>query len=257
VSTDDDNGYWLIAANGAVEPVGDATWHGSLPTMGVTPSFPIVGAVPTAPVTPLCSCQEILTADGPGYGVSYNGSTLTVTNISSGGNEREAEIPSSEPWESSSSSCATWVSGVSIAQNGVFFRGVSDTGGWDGVELERSFYTSATAYGYFTIVYFHAGTVTVGPSIDLSSYFNGSPVWPMRICAQLTSNGVFSFAVAKAGDSMPALGTPGQGATWTLDSSQMPAAGQTGTYVGHIPTGSSLVISNISIDGNPAPSPLS
>jgi hypothetical protein len=216
-------------------------------------------AVAVAAVSLLaCSCQEVLTADGSAYTATFSGTTLTVTNTgASGVNEREAEIPSSEPVEAASTSCATWTSGTSPAQNGILFRGGSATGGWNGVELERSFYGSTTPYGKFGIVYFHGGTISFGPYVDLSAYFAGAPVWPMSICASITSANVFSFAVAKAGATVPALGTPGQGATWTLDATQMPASGQTGTYVAHIPTGTSLIIDGTTIDGTPAPSPLS
>jgi hypothetical protein len=48
VPTADSGGYWLIGANGGVYPFGDAQSFGSLPSLGVVPSHPIVGAVPSA-----------------------------------------------------------------------------------------------------------------------------------------------------------------------------------------------------------------
>jgi len=55
VPTGDNAGYWEIGANGAVEPVGDASFHGSLSSLGITPSLPIVGGVPTVSVPPVTS----------------------------------------------------------------------------------------------------------------------------------------------------------------------------------------------------------
>jgi hypothetical protein len=48
VPTSDSAGYWLIGANGGVYPFGDAGSFGSLPALGVVPTRPIVGAVPSA-----------------------------------------------------------------------------------------------------------------------------------------------------------------------------------------------------------------
>jgi hypothetical protein len=45
--TPDGGGYWLAQANGGVWSFGDASFHGSLPGLGVVPATPIVGIAAT------------------------------------------------------------------------------------------------------------------------------------------------------------------------------------------------------------------
>lgn len=45
--TPDGGGYWLAQANGAVWSFGDASFHGSLPGLGIAPAAPIVGIAAT------------------------------------------------------------------------------------------------------------------------------------------------------------------------------------------------------------------
>ena len=47
VPTPSGNGYWVVTASGAVFPFGAAVSFGSLPALGVTPAFPVIGIVPT------------------------------------------------------------------------------------------------------------------------------------------------------------------------------------------------------------------
>lgn len=47
VGTSDNQGYWIVTANGDIVADGDAQSFGSLPSLGVRPNSPIVGAVPT------------------------------------------------------------------------------------------------------------------------------------------------------------------------------------------------------------------
>jgi len=219
-------------------------------------------AVSVAVLGVLClsACQAVLTPNGPPYTASWNASTstLTVTNTSSGNNERTGIGSSKEPNESASTYCATWDSGTTPTQNGIVFRGVTDTGGWDAVELERSYYGATTNDGYWVVVYFHGGTFTVdnASATNLAAYTQGTG-WPLQVCAAITANDVLSFAVAKVGTPVPALGTPGQGGTFTLNPADVPASGRTGSYFAHLPVGTSATVSNIVIDGVPSANPLS
>jgi hypothetical protein len=43
----DNAGYWIVGSNGAIFGQGDAASYGSLPSLGIVPAFPIVGAAPT------------------------------------------------------------------------------------------------------------------------------------------------------------------------------------------------------------------
>jgi hypothetical protein len=47
VGTSDNGGYWIVMSNGDVVAIGDAGAFGTLPSIGVHPNLPIVGAVPT------------------------------------------------------------------------------------------------------------------------------------------------------------------------------------------------------------------
>jgi hypothetical protein len=47
VATPSGNGYWVVTSSGAVYPFGAAVSFGSLPSIGVTPAFPVIGIVPT------------------------------------------------------------------------------------------------------------------------------------------------------------------------------------------------------------------
>jgi hypothetical protein len=198
-------------------------------------------AIPAALL--LAACQEVLTPDGYAYNASFSGSTLTVNNVSSGGNERAVFIPSKEPLEAASSYSATWVSGTANgdSQNGVIFRAVddnTDTSVWDGVVLERSFFDSPA--GYFIVIYFHDGSFTDGPTVQLPDDGN----WPLSLTASITADDALTFAI-----------NGGPPTTVQLDASQVPASGQTGTYLAHIPTGNSSVVSDVLIDGQPEGDP--
>jgi hypothetical protein len=217
-----------------------------------------VVAVPALFVFTLSACQDVLTADGTPYDVTVNGTSFTVTNVSAGPNESEALIPSSEPGEAASSSCATWDSGVTPAENGIMFRAASQPQGWNGVSIQRTF-VEGPADGSFTVIYYLAGNPHVGESVNLSSYLGTSPLWPIRICAQITGSYYpqLSFAIAKGSDAMVPLGTPGRGATFNLNAYLTSNSGQTGTLVAHVARNNSVVVSDVTIDGSPAPSPTS
>jgi len=203
------------------------------------------------------ACVARLTPDGAPYRVTVNGSTTTFTNTSSGGNNREALWSSSQKDVSTSSTCARWVSGQGLTQNGLAFRIKSNSGGWDALVLERNVW--AGGFWNFVVIYFHSGTnqrtkFDVGPMIDLGDYLGRSTtrnVFPLSICGELVGNAL-RFAVAKGSDPMPALGTAGRGGTFTVDPRRYPAAGITGTYIAHIPLGTSAVVDRITIDGQPS-----
>lgn len=203
----------------------------------------------------LTACQVQVTPDGPAYTITGGTYSFTATNTNSGSNEREFIYAAGAATETNSSECETWQNGQGITQNGVAFHAAQVAGGWDGVVLERNIWDNA--YWEFVIIYFHTAdpgnTFTVGQEINLGSYLGESTatdVYPLSICANITGD-TLSFAIAKQGDTMPALGTVGQGGTITLDASEYPAAGMTASYIGHIPPGDSAQVTNISVDGTP------
>ena len=206
------------------------------------------------------ACQVQVTPDGPPYKLAVVSRRIIITNVSSGGNNREFLWASSQKNEADSTYCARWVSGQGLAQNGVAFRIRSDSGGWDAAVLERNIYLRE--FWVSVVIYFHSGrnfgtALEVGPAVDLGAYLGRSmaaAVYPLRICAQLTGT-TLRFAVAKGADPMPPLGTSGRGATFALNRSQIPASGATGTYIAHLPRGTSAVVDDVSIDGIPAAPP--
>ena len=202
-----------------------------------------LGVLAIPAVLLLAGCQEVLTPDGDAYSASFSGSTLTVSNASSGANERTVFIPSAQPSEAASSYSATWVSGsaTSDLQDGVIFRAVddsADTSVYDGVVLERSFFDNPA--GFFIVIYFHDGSFTDGPSVQLPD--DGS--WPLSLTASITAGDALTFAI-----------NGGPPTTLQLDASQVPASGQTGTYFAHIMTGDTSVVSGVLIDGQPEGDP--
>jgi hypothetical protein len=218
-------------------------------------------ATAVAGLLALSACQVVLTPDGQEYTTTFSAGTLTFTNTSSGPNERDVAWNNAQSNEAASTACATWASGTSPAQDGIIFRARIDANGGDGVELERSFYGATDPDGYFGVVAFYQGTF-VAPLpdavVNLSAYTQGT-VYPLRVCASINANDVLSFAVAKGSDPMPALGTAGQGATFDLsaDAADFPATGATGFYAAHVPFGTSLVFTNMIVDGVPASDPTS
>ncbi|MGO9455451.1 MAG: IPT/TIG domain-containing protein [Acidimicrobiales bacterium] len=80
-------GYWITTQSGAVYAYGNAHYQGSLPGLGVTPTHPVIGIVPTAGTTAywlLGSDGGIFTFAPPGLTVFYGslpGVGVHVTNI--------------------------------------------------------------------------------------------------------------------------------------------------------------------------------
>ena len=148
------------------------------------------------------ACQVQVTPDGPPYKLAVVGRRIIITNVSSGGNNRDFLWASSQKNEADSTYCARWVSGQGLAQNGVAFRIRSDSGGWDAAVLERNIYLRE--FWVSVVIYFHSGrnfgtALEVGPAVDLGAYLGRSmaaAVYPLRICAQLTGT-TLRFAVAK------------------------------------------------------------
>ena len=203
----------------------------------------------------LFGCQEQLTPDGPQYRISTDSAgTLQITNTVSGGNDRELFWPLTQASSATATECATWRHGPSNAQNGLAFRIQPADGGWDTVVLERNVW--ANEYWDFVLVYFHTGrshsrTFDTSTVVDLGDYLGRSrqsAVYPLSICASTTGS-TLSFAVAKAGDAMPALGSAGHGATLHLDARKTPPNGYTGTYVAHLAKGKTTTITGIDVDG--------
>lgn len=204
------------------------------------------------------ACQGIpgiLTPDGPPYTSVGSNNTLRVTHA--GGsvnehNEREVYWQQGDPGVSNATICETWKSGEGIAQNGVAFR--IGPNGTSAVVLERNILFAG--YWSFVALKFWAGRFTVLGSVDLSSYLGmwmSHDIWPLRVCAHLSRADVLTFAVAKRSDPMPTtLGVGPQGGTYDLSGDGLPARGATGSYLAHLPVGTSSTVNNITVDGQPS-----
>jgi hypothetical protein len=204
-----------------------------------------------------------LTPDGPAYQMHSSGNAVTVTNGASGGNNRELLFSPSAPDVAGGRSCATWEAGSGIAQQGIAFRIRRGADGWRAVVLERNIWLEQ--YWLFVPVYFHAddpqsssapAPVESSDGVSLAGYLGsaGGAVYPLRVCAEVR-DGVLAFAVAKNGDAMVPPGTPGRGGVVPLRPELVPATGRIGSYVAHVPRGTSTTISDVTVDGRAAPVP--
>ncbi len=209
-------------------------------------------------VVVLAAFRVRLTPDGTRYRLQYVGTRLIVRNpADGGGNEREVLWAASTPVASSATECARWQSGTGLTQNGIAFRIRPSHGGWDAVVLERNVWLEG--FWEFVVINFHTGhhhnTFDTLAGTNLKSYLGRKNVFPLRVCAEMTGH-VLSFAVAKGSDPMPPPGPGPQGASFDLQGVSLPGSGATGTYIAHLPPGSVAVVKRVTIDGQPAPSPL-
>lgn len=222
----------------------------------------------TAQPLPIVRVAVQLTPEGNPYQVIASGSLFTVRNSESGRNNREIYWNLNTPNSSSATQCATWTSGSEFAQNGLVFRIVPQSGGYNAIVFARNVW--GYEYWLFAPKMFHTGADygAIGwdspPGIDLSEYLGRSAnaVWPLRICASLSADNVLRFAVAKGSDPLPPLDNPGrQGGSWNLDISRYYHVGEGltgqngGIFAAHLPSGTSLVFDDITLDGQPAPLP--
>lgn len=205
-----------------------------------------------------------LTPEGGQYHVTAQDGRIVVSNAHSGRNNREIYWNPNTPTSPSATQCATWTSGEGIGQNGLAFR-IQNTadGGTNAIVFERNIW--AYAFWKFVPIMFHSGPQYAEDfegveGIDLSPYLgvSDSAVWPLRVCASLDAENVLRFAVAKGDDAMPPLDQPGlQGGSWKLDidsyfhSGEGLAGHNGGIYAAHVPTDSSLVFEDITLNGVP------
>ncbi len=200
----------------------------------------------------VASGSASLTKDGGLYAASSGPGSLEVRNRSSGPNQREVHWAVDRPAVTDSTACATWRSGVGLSQNGIAFRIARHSGSYRAVVLERNVYLGA--FTLFKLIYFDDGRFDVDPAgVDLTPYLatpDRGALYPLRVCAQLRGSRL-TFAVARAGDAMPPLGTPGRGGGFELRREAWPGA--TGVYVAHVPRGGSVTVDSMTLDGEPAP----
>jgi hypothetical protein len=193
-----------------------------------------------------------LTEDGGRYAASAGPGSLEVQNRSSGPNEREVHWVVSRPAVTDSTACATWRSGVGLSQNGIAFRIARHSGRYRAVVLERNVFGSA--FTVFKLIYFADGRFDVDPAaVDLAPYLSTpdhAAAYPLRVCAQLRGS-LLTFAVARADDAMPPLGTPGRGGMF--DVRRAAWRGATGVYLAHVPQGTSAKVDSMTLDGEPEP----
>lgn len=215
------------------------------------------------------TAQARLTPQGVEYEVDASSTQLVVRSSGSGENNREIYWNDRMSESVAATQCATWTSGVDVAQQGFAFRIARQSGGYNAIVFARNIWLRQ--YWIFAPKLFHTGSdyasdrvsssdVVYLPEwdspqgIDLSEYLgrDAAPVYPLRVCASLDAHDVLRFAVAQGDDPMPPLDQPGrQGGAWQLDIAGSYHAGEgrtghTGVFVGHIPTGTSLAIDQLS-----------
>jgi hypothetical protein len=175
--------------------------------------------------------------------------TVVVASRTTNGNERQFFWTTDSPVVMNSTSCAEWVSGRGLAQQGAVFR-VTDTGGVvRGLTITRNIW--ARAFWVFDFHYWDTttpGVFTMFNHSNLAAYLRRAPTYPLWFCARVTGREM-QFVVWKAGTVRPAWGSISQGGSAVIPVAFGSAPGITGWYVGHLPDGTSAVFSGLSIDG--------
>lgn len=221
--------------------------------------------------------QATLTPEGGRYGVMVQGTRLTVHNVNSGENNREIYWNERTPESPSAVQCATWTSGIDVAQHGFAFRIARQSGGVNAIVFARNIWLRQ--HWVFAPKLFHTGSdyayervsppgITYLPGwdsptgIDLGGYLGRTAevVYPLRVCASLDEHDVLRFAVAKGVDPMPPLDRPGlQGGSWQLDIAGSYHAGDGltgkngGIFAGHVPASTMLAFDDMTLNGRPLP----
>ena len=195
-----------------------------------------------------------LTPEEAPYWVAISNVRISVYNMKSGKNNREIFWDENGTRASNALQCATWTSGSGIAQNGFVFRVARQSGGYNAIVFARNIFMHW--YWRFAPKMFHTGSDYENdwsdvPGIDLDEYLGRTEknTWPLRVCASLDSSDVLRFAVAKGSDKMPSLLYPGiQGGSWKLNMPDYYHSGEGlsgvngGTFVGHLPQGTSATV---------------
>lgn len=232
--------------------------------VAIITAWTMVGCSPVP--TDVALKSAVLTPDGEAYSVIAANGALTVQTNEVTRNNREIYWEANASVSPSATQCSTWESGHDITQNGLAFRISETADGVNAIVFERNIW--AYAFWVFTPVMFHTGSDYDQPfdsghgiGVDLSGYLGtgAEPVWPLRVCASLSTGGEMRFAVAKSGDYMPPLSNPGkQGGVMQIDVSKFyhPGDGETGqnggVYVAHLQQGNTAVVSGNVLDGKPS-----
>ena len=195
----------------------------------------------------LAACQVRVTPDGSAYvySVPAPGTVVVSAPSTSGLNNREFIWSSESPVEANDTACATFDTG--LGQPGIALRinGLNPT---HGITVTENY--TFWAYNVFN---FHVWDTSQSPAhtafgqTTISALPPQPPTDPLSMCARVVGN-VVQFVVWVAGMQRPPWGDPTWGGQAVLPIAA-PAVGQTGFYVGHIAPGTSMMYSNLTVDG--------
>jgi hypothetical protein len=149
-----------------------------------------------------------------------------------------------------STSCAEWLSGGGVDQQGAALRITETNGVVRAITVDRNIWEyKFSGFAFVSWDTSSPGYFTGFGGVFLSGYLgNGPAVYPLNVCARTVGN-LAQFIVWRPGEAPPPWGSTTQGGSATIPANA-PASGFTGWYVGHIAPRTSTTFSHTSIDGS-------
>jgi len=174
---------------------------------------------------------------------------VAVLSQTTNGNERQFFWTTGSPAVMNSTSCAEWVSGRGLAQEGAAFRVTDARGVVRGLTITRNIWGRS-----FWIFNFHSwdtatpGVYTRFHDTELTRYLRWAPQYPLWFCARVCGDEM-QFIVWKVGSERPGWGSTTHGGTAVIPPAFRSGPGMTGWFVGHLPDRTSALFSSLSTNG--------
>ncbi len=206
---------------------------------------PVESAVSAASVTP----------DGAGYSYSHPdpGTVVVAAPEESGGNEREFFWEGASPDEPDSTVCGTFLTGHGIDQQGIVLRLNDANGTMKAITVTRNvLFSDSEAFNFHLWNTSDADRPFTLFGQTILTFLPYSPaVYPLNMCARtVTATNQVQFVVWTAGQKQPPWGDPIQGGEATIPVGS-PSGGREGFFAGHLIAGTSMVLTDLRIDGQP------
>jgi hypothetical protein len=196
-----------------------------------------------------------VTPDGARYSYSHPqpGTVVVAAPQTSGVNEREFFWEGTSPDEPDATVCGTFSTGHGIDQQGIVLRLNDANGTMKAITVTRNvIFSDSQAFNFHlwnTSDADHPFTLfgqTILPFLPFSP-----AVYPLNMCARtVTATNQTQFVVWTAGQKQPPWGDPVQGGEATIPVGS-PSIGREGFFAGHLIAGTNMVLTDLSIDGQP------
>jgi hypothetical protein len=207
-----------------------------------------------SPVEPPVSAASV-TPDGAGYSYSRPGPAAVVVAapVTSGVNEREFFWEGTSPDEPDSTVCGTFSTGHGIDQQGIVLRLNDANGTVKAITVTRNvIFFDSQAFNFHLWDTNDADHPFTGFGQTILPFLPYAPaVYPLNMCARtVTATNQVQFVVWTVGRHQPPWGDPIQGGEATIPVGS-PTSGQEGFFAGHLAAGTSMVLTDLRIDGQP------